>query len=250
MKITSKISAVIVTHNNSDIIRNALCGLDRHAPTVGLTVVDNNSSDGTGGIIENEFPDVGLIKLEKNIGFGAAHNRVLPMLESQYHVIINPDIELRDDVILRMASYMDENADVALLSPRVLNLDGSEQILPKRAPYLRALISRRLFKNNYGYYEMADKDLSRPQEIGFATGCFMFIKTDLFKKIGGFDERYFLYFEDADLTRTAEKHGKVLYHPEFEVYHAWQRDNAKKLKFMRIQVSSMIKYFCKWGIRV
>ena len=95
-------------------------------------------------------------------------------------------------------------------------------------------------------YAMLDEDLSVPCEIENATGCFMMFRTDLFKKIGGFDKRYFMYFEDCDITRTVRKYAKAVFYPEAVVYHVWGRESKKNFKLMLVQISSMLKYFIKW----
>ena len=95
-------------------------------------------------------------------------------------------------------------------------------------------------------YAMLDKDLTVVQDIENASGCFMGFRTDLFKEVGGFDKRYFMYFEDADISREAAKRKRVVYFPEAVVYHLWGRDSKRNLKLLRIHIFSMLKYFIKW----
>ena len=89
-----------------------------------------------------------------------------------------------------------------------------------------------------------------PQEIEFCTGCFFVMRTEAFRRMGGFDEGYFMYVEDADITRKAQEYGKVMYVPEAHVYHAWHRDTKKKWKNFWMQIRSMLRYWRKWGFRM
>lgn len=256
MLIMNRFSACIVTYNNSDIIIRAVDSILRNTEDIQVLVSDNGSTDSTVADLEHAFAGddrVTVIGNGRNLGYGVGNNKVLGYLDSDYHIIINPDIEIRDDVIIRMADFMDQNPGVSVLSPRVLFPDGGEQILPKRYPSVRALIQRRLtpskLHKSAEKYIMLDKDLTKCQELEVATGCFMFTRTDLLKRENGFDPRFFMYFEDFDLSRRLEKHGTLLYNPEFIVYHDWERAGTKSFKYMMIQINSMMKFFNKWGWR-
>lgn len=251
-----KVSGCIVTHNNMHTIERTLQTLLRETRGVDfkLYIVDNLSTDGTPAFIREQFgddPRVELIEPHTNNGFGAGHNLVIPLLDSTYHAIINPDVILREDVLAKLSAYLDDHADIGLLSPRICFPDGRDQILGKRNPTLRYLVASRL--RGHGEpgrvlreYAMLDKDLSVPQDIENATGCFMFIRTELFRQIGGFDPHYFMYFEDGDLTRTVRRTSRAVYYPGAIVYHVWGRESKKNSKLRRIQMRSMFYYFRKW----
>jgi GT2 family glycosyltransferase len=78
----------------------------------------------------------------------------------------------------------------------------------------------------------------------------MFIRTELFKKLGGFDKRYFMYFEDSDLTRSVNLESRTVYCPEATVYHEWGRESKKNFKLKLVQINSMLNYFAKWGLKL
>jgi len=245
----------IVTFNNIGTIEATLRTLKEQTQGVRfhLYVIDNSSHDGTLKFVEDMDPDIELLRIPWNVGFGAGHNMVLPRLRSKYHAIINPDISLSQDVITNMARYMDEHPEVAMLSPRIVFPEtGNDQVLGKRNPTLRYLIASRLRRGNWANrvlaeYAMQDEvNEGQPFEIENATGCFMFIRTEILQKIGGFDDRYFLYFEDCDLARTLARHGKVLYYPHAVVEHVWKRESKKNTKLAVVQVKSMLSYFWKW----
>lgn len=249
------ITGCIVTYNNMSTIDNAVKSLlECTAASFGLFVVDNGSTDGTPEYIERNYPSVTVIRTNANLGFGAGHNFIMDRLNSKYHVIINPDIIVKDDVISKMAEYLDDNADIGLLSPEIRFPDGRLQVLGKKNPALPYLIASRLRGNGepgakLREYAMLDKDLTKPLDIENATGCFMFIRTDLFKEIGGFDKRYFMYFEDCDLTREVNLRSRAVYYPEATVYHEWGRESKKNFKLKLIQITSMLNYYAKWGLK-
>ncbi|MDR0532312.1 MAG: glycosyltransferase family 2 protein [Oscillospiraceae bacterium] len=249
------VTGSIVTFNNMSTIEATLRTVREQTKGVPfhLYVIDNSSRDGTAAFVKNIDPLAEVLHIHWNVGFGAGHNVVLSRLKSKYHAVINPDIELGEDAITAMALYMDEHPDVVMLSPRIVFPESQEdQILGKRNPRLRYLIASRLRHGNLAKkilaeYAMQDQMASgRPFEIENATGCFMLIRTEALQKIGGFDERYFLYFEDCDITRTLAKEGKVLYYPDAVVRHVWKRESKKNLRLMLIQIDSMFKYFWKW----
>lgn len=255
---TPLITACIVTYNSEKHIESVLDSL--HGSTIAnrmeITVVDNASSDRTVTIVEENFNGVRLLKLPQNIGFGQGHNQALPYLSAPYHLIVNPDITIEPDVLERMIAFMDSRPDVALLTPKVLHPDGSEQFLPKELPSVHYLLGGflerlgRPFTSWRRRYTWQDRGVTEPAEHFFATGCFMMVRADAFKAAGGFDPRYFLYMEDADMTREMKKQGLTLYHPGLSVTHVWSRDSAHSFRSTLMHVKSMLQYFGKWGFRL
>lgn len=252
-----KVSASIVTYNDEDsildTIESVLKSTDSSKIDLKIYIFDNGSSDGTINLINETFKDDCRVKVSvgDNDGFGAGHNRILKEnFDSKYHCVINPDIVLREDAISSMVEYAENNSDVVLLSPRILSEDGEDQILGKRYPHIWYLFAShfRGEKTNFllKRYAMLDKGYDSAFEIWNATGCFMFFRTDAFKKINGFDDRYFMYFEDCDITREMRELGKVMYYPLTSVYHIWARDSKTNKKLKIIHIQSMLKYDLKW----
>jgi len=250
-----KVSVSIVTYNNQneiDGILESLFKINLSSFLLEVYIIDNNSSDNTVLIANSKFPNCKILKLNKNLGYGTGHNQIIKIIDSDYHLIVNPDIIFHPDTISKLIDYMDANSDVVICSPKVLNIDGSPQFLPKKRPTLKFLLGGffenkgKIFKKWRDEFTFADKILNTPEPIDFCTGCFMFCTTLAFKQCKGFDERYFMYFEDADLTRKMQKYGRTMYNPNIEVFHEWKREN-RKLKGRLMQISSMIKYFLKWG---
>ncbi|MDR1464721.1 MAG: glycosyltransferase family 2 protein [Oscillospiraceae bacterium] len=251
------VSGSIVTHNNHRTIETTLRTLREQ--TVGvpfdLYIIDNCSKDDTLELVQRADPAAEILRAAKNVGFGAGHNTIRDRLTSKYHAIINPDIVLTQDAITAMAQYMDEHPEVAMLSPRIVfPATGEDQVLGKRNPTLRYLVASRRRRGGrnlallreYAMLEQMEAAAGVPFEIQNATGCFMLLRTEIFQKVGGFDERFFLYFEDCDLTRTVARQGRVLYYPDAMVQHVWERESKKSLWLMLVQVQSMFRYFRKW----
>ena len=248
-----KLSACIVTYNNEDTILGAVDSLLAFTENMDFTlyISDNDSKDNTLEIIRKKYSDrQNLIILDnkKNLGFGHGHNAVLPILESEYHFIVNPDIVINNETIPRIIQYLDENLDVGMLCPKILNEDQTEQILPVRNPKFKYYVSRffGIFPKIDDEYTMKYERNSDVLDIEFCTGCFMVIRTSIFKKLKGFDERYFMYCEDADLSREVNQVARVVMYRDANVTHRWEREWQTNKKILYIHAKSILKYFWKW----
>ena len=250
-----KVTGSIVTYNNSATIERCLSSIlemtEGKDYQFELTVYDNASTDNTTWIIENKFPSVKLIKGSTNKGFGAGHNYIIKRVRSDYHFVINPDIYMDMDAIGTMIEYLEERGErIGLITPKVLNNDGTEQYLPKFCPTIRYVFVSRVPGFHYlrRKYTRADEKLTSPTAIEFCTGCFFGARTAYLKKLKGFSNRYFMYLEDTDLSRRVRQEGKdIIFYPKASVYHNWQRDNTGYLKGIFRFIRSLITYFNKWG---
>lgn len=248
-----KVTGCIVTYNNLDTIQTCINSIIKYTKNIDfqLYISDNGSIDGTVEWIAINHPEIKIMKNDANLGFGEGHNRILRYLDEGYHFIINPDIIIHDNIIKKSVDFMEKNFDVAMMTPKILNKDGSEQYLPKRAPTIRYVMLSKLkyFTDYRKEYTRQLECFDHPVEIEFCTGCFLCIRTELFKQIKGFDKRFFMYFEDADLSRRVLKKGQIIYNPEMFVYHEWNRDNVKTFRGRLRFLKSLICYFLKWGIK-
>ncbi|NLG10064.1 MAG: glycosyltransferase family 2 protein [Coriobacteriaceae bacterium] len=251
----SKISASVVSYNNREQLMRLLQSFERYCDvaTVDLYLIDNASVDGTIAAVRQSFPWVKLIVNERNLGFGEAHNQVLDQLDSEYHLVINPDIVFIEDTVTSLADFMDSHPQVVMATPRILNLDGSEQRLPKSRPRLKYVIARR-YEQRFGWakqlcreYTRADESLDQPTHIENCTGSFFIIRTKIFKQLGGFDSSFFLYFEDNDLTVRAMQLGSVMFVPITQVLHGYERAAMRDLSAFITQARSMLRFFSKHG---
>lgn len=191
-----------------------------------------------------------------NRGYGAGHNiaiREAMEMGATYHVVVNPDICFEVGVLEKLVEYMDARKEVSLVMPQVLYPDGRMQYLCKLLPGPLDLLGRRFFpwkkwiKRRNFRYELRFADYSREMEVPSLSGCFMFIRMEAVKKVGSFDERYFMYAEDLDLCRRLGRVGRTVYYPGAIVYHAYEKGSYKNAKLMRYHICSVVKYFNKWG---
>ena len=253
-----KISITIVAYRNYAEILAAVKSINKYTSNAldkTVYIVDNSELSGTPEQTQftKELKDLNAdyIDAKANLGFGAGHNKVLHLLDSDYHAIVNPDILLFEDTFYSLTNYMEENKDVGVCFPKLLSED--KEILPvyRKDPTFADMFLRKFipfgFKKRKDEITYADADYEKPFPIEFGQGSFVFIRTELFKKLGGFDERYFMYLEDADLCREARKYAKVMYTPCTGVIHKWQRGSGKNMKLFKIHTESMFKYLAKWA---
>lgn len=246
---------------------NQRADLERLMPSlvaaVGMTrgeilLVDNHSTDGTSEWMRQNYPAVNTLFNPAKSGYGENHNLNLQRAQGRYFVIMNSDMTVAPDVFVVLRDYMDRCPEVGIVSPKILSEDGSIQGLNKRYPTLWDLFLRRfmpkrlqtLFQRRMDYYEMRDIGYERECNVPAISGCFMFCRTDLLKTIGGFDPRYFLYFEDTDLCRRVQRTHRTVYFPAVAVTHYWARSAHKDWKYTRIFMHSAARYFRKWGIKL
>ncbi|MBL4904936.1 MAG: glycosyltransferase family 2 protein [Flavobacteriaceae bacterium] len=215
-----------------------------------LFLVDNSSTD----ILKDQFnhPEITYIFVGENKGFGKGHNLVMGQLRqlSKYHLILNPDIVFNPQVIPNLIRELENNQSIAMISPKVVYPDGALQFTCRMHPTVLELISRRLgvHKQYVQKKSYRNLDLSKPFYPEFIHGCFLLFNTNDFIQINGFDERYFLYMEDADICRKIAEIGKrILYLPKEAVEHLHRRESATSVNLFLIHMSSAFKYFKKWG---
>lgn len=249
------ISLAIVTYNNSRIIKNTVKSIVKNIPseyTYKLYIIDNDSSDNTIEIVKSLDGNIEIIELGVNKGFGYGHNAILEKIDSKYHFVVNPDITIENqEHIRKMIKFLDKNRDAGMLSPLILSPDSSIQYLCKTNPTVFDMMIRRIspkfLPKRQDKYVMKETGYDKVMTIDYATGSFMVFRTEIYKKLNGFDDDFFMYLEDADITRRVNQISKAIFYPEARVIHAWERSGHKSFKFAKITVQSMIIYFNKWG---
>lgn len=252
----SVLSACLVLYHCGEELDRALSCLQASDLEVAVYLCDNSPEDPTADRVQWSFPGITVLPQPGNVGFGRANNAVIPYLKSRYHLMMNPDVTFDPTLLSRMIAYMEEHPNIAVLTPRVLNTDGSEQFLPKKRIAVHYLLSG-LFESAGGIFRrwrqeftMADTQVNHPVPVEFATGCFLLIRTEIFRQLQGFDPRFFLYQEDSDLSRRVleRKLGSIVYHPDMCITHRWARENTRTFRGRMRQIRSVCKYFLKWGI--
>ena len=151
-----------------------------------------------------------------------------------------------------MHDFMVAHPPVGQMMPRVVNLNGTQQYLAKRLPTPLDVFGRRFLpacwmEKRNRRFELRDHDLMRPLNAPYLSGCFMMLRTKAAVEAGLFDERYFMYPEDIDLTRTIHRNWLTLYNPQWTITHAHARGSYKNIHMLRIHIQNMCRYFNKWG---
>lgn len=261
----STLSISIVTYNSSHIIKEALTSIIQYLPanvSTSIILIDNHSKDNTKQILRDyamSYKNITLIQNPANIGFAKAHNLAISYEDSRYHVICNPDIILENDVFTPLIRFMDQNIDIGIACPRYQFQNGELQPLNRRYPsifdfFLRRFLPEKLkplFQARLDSYVMLDIGYDSSYDVPFVSGAFMFCRSEVLKKVKGFDERYFLYLEDADLSRKVQQHGyRTVYYPYAVLTHVWERSAHKDWRVGMVFIHSAIKYFNKWGYKI
>lgn len=190
-----------------------------------------------------------------NNGYGGGHNVALreAMKEgSRYHLVVNPDVWFGPEVMPKIINYMEEHPDVGQIMPKVLFPNGGIQRLAKMLPTPLDLIGRLciphfIIKRRNALFELKQSGFTKILNVPFLSGCFMFLRMSAVDEVGMFDEQFFMYAEDIDLTRRIHKKYKTLYYPCVSIYHTFTRGSRKSLRLLIIHILSIIKYFNKWG---
>ena len=241
--------------------RNSLGGM---LGEVSLTVIDNSCNSVVYGSIRSYLKDhkadfgghVSAINSSANTGFGAGHNVAIAKEESTYHLVLNPDAVMERDALARAIRFMEGNPAVGMLVPRVLSPGGKPSYLCKRYPSVLDLLLRgfaprgvqQRFRRRLDHYEMRDVTRSETaMNIPIASGCFMFFRTEVLKRLGGFDERYFLYFEDFDLSMRMKQIAPIAYVPSVCITHGGGNAARKGHRHIAMFVTSAVRFFSRWG---
>lgn len=234
------VSIIIVSYNTSDLLSACLKSLERELANSRLTgqaeifVVDNNSRDGSSDMVKTEFPQVCLIQNTENLGFGRANNRAIERAKGDYLFFLNPDAEICQGATAVMLDFMKKNPDIGLAGTALIFPDGSPQpSVEKTYPGAR--------------YAAADLQ-NLPGDIAWVMGASMIARAGLIKRIGGFDERFFLYGEDIDLCLSVRKDGfAVGYIPDAVIIHheGQSEKNSLPLHVFEKKMAAAILFFKK-----
>jgi N-acetylglucosaminyl-diphospho-decaprenol L-rhamnosyltransferase len=202
-----EVSIIIVSYNTEDLIGNCIRSvLAEEDCYKEIFVVDNGSSDGSVAYLRKVFPMVFLFTNEENRGFAAANNQVLHQCQGKYIFFLNPDTRLRRGALRAILSYMESNPHVGLAGTKLIDPDGTLQ-WSKSEQYL-------------GQEYTQDELSGLPGSLACVIGASMVVRADLIKKIGGFDEDFFLYGEDHDICLRVRKYGcQIGYIDEAVVIH-------------------------------
>lgn len=217
-----------------------------------ITVVDNASEEQV-----RRFADERRVRYvaSANVGYGAANNVAIRRTlddGTPYHLVLNSDVRFEPEVLQAMVDFMDSHPDVGLLHPALVYPDGSLQYTARALPTPFDLIIRRFvpsgwFGRSRDRYLLKHVDRSRPFEAGYVQGSFMLMRASVLDVAGLFDERFFMYPEDIDLSRRIAQTAKVVCNPAFTVIHDHRAASYHNGRMLRIHIVNMVRYFNKWG---
>lgn len=260
-----ELSVVILNYKTRGLLKQCLKGLlGQTLPfTAEVIVVDNRSNDGTASMLRDEFPSVRCIENEKNIGFAGGMNVGLRASTGRYVLVLNPDVAVLGNAIAAMHRFLEQHPDVGMCAPKLLNPDGTVQTSCRRFPSPSVIVFRRspfgalpFAKAPLRRFLMLDWDHASNRPVDWALGACLMVRRSAMEKVGLFDERFFLYFEDVDWCRRFWEHGFPVYYvgAEAELVHFHQRQSAASAGMAglfsyptRRHIESGLKYFMKYA---
>lgn len=248
-------ASIVLFHDDVSEIKKSIKTILDSDANLKLYLIDNSSVSHF-SIFGKINTRIEYIHNKRNVGFGVGHNIALKKsieCGAKYHFIINPDVYFEEDVLVAMIEFMEANEEVGMLMPKILNGDGSVQFLPKLLPKPFDVIKRKLKWPNLFYkkfiecYEMR----TMSNDIIFTTpvlsGCFSLLRMDSIKEVGLYDEKFFMYFEDWDLSRRMIRKYQTVYYPLVSIYHGYDSGASKNIFLFITFLKSFFIYFNKWG---
>ena len=250
-----KITASVVLYKTDEA--NIRRVIESFKPKIGerkLYFIDNSPNHNPD---LSRLPSIEYVHIGKNIGYGKAHNFAIRKAQhegSDYHVILNPDVEFPPCILDELVGYAETHDDVINIMPKIIYPNGNLQYLCKKVPTPFILFGRYYFLNSRYFaalnmrFELRDSGYAAIMNPPILSGCFMFLRTSAINKYAlFFDERFFLYYEDFDLNRRCHRHGRTVYYPNATVVHDHARAAHKSLRMLMVFIQSTVKYFNKYG---
>jgi GT2 family glycosyltransferase len=265
--------SIVLYHSQIELLRATVTSLyqsalralqENYLVSVDLLLVDNSESEEYAASVRallktlqlDTFFSMHFSQAEQNAGFGAGHNSVISRLASDYHLILNPDAELAEDALCAGLAALESDGQLALVSPRVLGTDGKQEFLCKAYPSVLVLLlrafaptfMRRWFRSKLHSYELRDVcEGAEAAQVLLASGCFMLLPTGSLQSVKGFNEKYFLYFEDFDLSLRLREYGQLVFLPSMVITHHGGYAATKGGSHIRLFIRSGLRFFNDHG---
>lgn len=242
------VAVSIVSYNTKDLLENCLKSLTRQKSNekINIWVLDNNSSDDSAKMVEEKFPKVKLIKSEINLGFAKGQNQILKKIEDEYVILLNPDTEFENDFIEKMVRFMEENPKCALAGGKLVDFKGKLESNGGDFPFGAALYNW-LFKldSKTNFHRIDKAYYEYTHTVDWLAGTMMIVKTQFFKKAGYLNEKFFMYFEDAEICyRIKKSGGQIMLNPNVVIKHK-SGSSSKNPTFAqwRGEFAGLIKFY-------
>ena len=224
------LSIIIVNYNVKEFLQNLIHSIEKASTnlTKEIIIIDNASDDGSVDFIKEKFPQIKLIANQTNLGFGKANNIGLKQAAGKYILLINPDTLVAEDTFEKMIQFFESNKNIGLAGCKILNPDGTLQLACRRSfpgpwtSFTKVTGLSNLFPNSkiFARYNLTYLDENKSYEVDAISGSFMMMRKEVYGKVGGFDEQFFMYGEDLDLCYRIQKAGyKVFYVHSTQIIH-------------------------------
>lgn len=250
-----KVAASIVLYNNDrKVLLDAVSSFLAVDLPLTFYLIDNSPLDSLRNLIVDSR--VHYIHNPSNPGFGAAHNVAIQLAideGNKYHFVINPDVKFEHDIIKVMIEAMENHNSIGMLMPQILNEDGTIQYLPKLLPTPLSILKRVFNKRNGWFksfvekYELRSLPADQAVNVPIISGCFTLFRVSALKEVGLYDDGFFMYFEDWDISRRMHKRFTTLYYPQVSIVHGYESGANKNSRLFKVFIQSYIHYFNKWG---
>ena len=211
------LSIIILSFNTKKLLQNCLDFVFQQTKGIKfeVLVVDNHSTDGSAEMVKKKFPQVELIKNQKNLGFAQANNQALRRAKGDYFLLLNSDTKIKGNALKKLVALAEEKKNLGLAGPKLLNPDGTSQ--PSTGPFYTLPITFLSLFRGDRYLRHA---YSQEKAVDWLSGACFLIKRELIDKIGLLDEKFFMYVEEMEFCFRAKKAGYLTYFfPQAEVYH-------------------------------
>ena len=246
-------SIVIYNSPKSDIETIVNCTLKSIVSNI--YIIDNAPNDNLKEFVQSLSEKVIYIQGQGNVGYGSAHNiamREAILQGAKYHLVLNPDIEFTEGTIEKLVAYMDANPNIGQVMPKIIYQNGKLQYLCKLIPtpfdlLFRRFVPEKLTVKRANKFQLKFTGYKKAMNVPYLSGCFMFFRISALNEIGCFDERFFMYPEDIDITRRMHEQYATMFYPYVEVMHVHAAESRTNMKMLRIHIVNMIRYFNKWG---
>jgi GT2 family glycosyltransferase len=254
--INMRLSIIIVSWNVKDDVINCLKSIEENPPSEKFEVilVDNASSDGTVEAVKSGFPSVVVIANSENRGFAAANNQGIKESQGQYILLLNPDTLVHDGSLDKLINFMQENKDIGVCGPKLLNGDGTIQSSVRYLPTFRAALYRNtifrtfgIFRKHYQRNVMADFMYEKQMDVDHVKGAAMMTRRQVVEKVDGMDEQFFMCYEEFDFCLRVKQAGwRVVFIPDVVITHLGARSASQiPAKLRAMSLTSMFRYFRK-----
>lgn len=216
------VAIVILNWNGKSLLEKYLPSVIKYSCGYDVYVADNGSTDDSIELLNKEFPSVNIVTLDKNYGFTGGYNRALKQIEADYYVLLNDDVEVTHNWIQPIVELMNQNPNIAICQPKILSYVNKQKFEYAGAAggYIDYLGYPFCAGRVFEYLEEDHGQYNEEREIFWATGAAMFVRSKVFRDLGGLDEDFFAHMEEIDFCWRAKNMGyKVMYCPKSVVYH-------------------------------